>query len=92
MAHLMQAEVGLDQRSPRLSDFRETGSIEQDSDIVIGLHRRYLDTQKLEDAQHAELTILKNRSGPQGRMNLKWVPNLAKFIPADDGGGHADRM
>ncbi|MEW6352236.1 MAG: DnaB-like helicase C-terminal domain-containing protein [Thermodesulfobacteriota bacterium] len=77
----------LDQRAPRLGDLRESGAIEQDSDIVIGLHRRFVDTQNIADQSHAELVILKNRSGPCGRINLKWLGNLATFRPADDQGG-----
>ncbi|MEW6352214.1 MAG: DnaB helicase C-terminal domain-containing protein [Thermodesulfobacteriota bacterium] len=77
----------LDQRAPRLSDLRESGAIEQDSDIVLGLHRRFVDTQDIADQSHAELVILKNRSGPCGRINLKWLGNLATFKPADDQGG-----
>jgi replicative DNA helicase len=68
-----------DERLPRLSDLKESGSIEQDADLCVGLYRRYPDTQAAEDLNHADLVIMKNRSGPTGKISLTWVPNLAKF-------------
>ncbi len=73
----------LDQRHPRLSDLRESGALEPDADIVIGLYRKHPDTQKHEDLNHAELSVLKNRSGPTGRLPLMWLPDFAEFINAD---------
>jgi replicative DNA helicase len=74
----------LEQRAPRLSDLRESGSLEQDGDVILGLHRRFLDTQDPTDAHHAELRVLKNRSGPTGLVRLQWVPHLAKFTSPDE--------
>jgi replicative DNA helicase len=68
-----------DQRAPRLADLRESGAIEQDSDCVIGLWRKFPDTQQPEDKAHAEICLLKNRSGPIGRLDLTWIPELAMF-------------
>jgi len=70
----------LDQRHPRLSDLRESGAIEQDADIIVGIYRRFPDTQKPEDANHAELCVLKNRSGPCGVVEAQWIGTLAKFV------------
>jgi len=69
-----------DDKSPKLSDLRDSGSIEQDADVVFGVYRRNQDTRADEDANHAEIHILKNRSGPVGTAELKWIPELAKFI------------
>lgn len=75
-----------DQKAPRLADLRESGAIEADADCVIGLWRKHPDTQQPEDKAHAEICLLKNRSGPIGRLSLSWVPELAMFTDpkADD--------
>jgi len=77
----------LNERLPRLSDLRESGAIEADADVVLGLYRKYPDTQADADQSHADLIILKNRSGPTGRLSLTWIPHLAKF---SDPSGHQD--
>lgn len=74
---------------PQLSDLRESGSIEQDADVVIFIYRdevRYA-TQKEWEDEHpgesypppAEIIIAKHRNGPTGQINLRFVPKLAKF-------------
>ena len=68
----------LEQRQMRLSDLRESGAIEQDADIVIGLYRTQVD-DPVADPHQAELVILKNRSGPIGRSGLHWISDLASF-------------
>jgi replicative DNA helicase len=69
-----------DEKLPRLSDLRESGSIEQDADAVIGIYRKFPDTQNPADESHADIVVLKNRSGPTGKISLEWVPTLAMFI------------
>jgi len=75
---------------PQLSDLRESGSIEQDADIVLFIYRdeiRYA-TQQDWEAEHpgqkypppAEIIIAKHRNGPTGQINLKFIPRMAKFI------------
>ncbi|MFH1117274.1 MAG: DnaB-like helicase C-terminal domain-containing protein [Pseudomonadota bacterium] len=68
-----------DQRLPRLSDLRESGAIEADADVVLGLYRKHVDSQNEADRNHADLVILKNRSGPTGRIPLTWNGALATF-------------
>ena len=74
---------------PQLSDLRESGSIEQDADIVLFIYRdevRYSNQQEWE-AEHpgekypppAEVIIAKHRNGPTGQINLRFIPRLAKF-------------
>ena len=74
---------------PQLSDLRESGSIEQDADIVFFIYRdevRY-STQQEWEAEHpgekypppAEVIIAKHRNGPTGQINLRFIPRLAKF-------------
>ena len=74
---------------PQLSDLRESGSIEQDADIVMFIYRDevYYPSQKEWEEAHfgetypppAELIIAKHRNGPTGQVNLRFIPKLAKF-------------
>nr|MDD6336445.1 DnaB-like helicase C-terminal domain-containing protein [bacterium] len=67
-----------DGHRPQLSDLRESGSIEQDADIVMFLYR---DAVYNPDApvNIAELIIAKQRNGPVGTVKLHWSPELTKF-------------
>lgn len=71
-----------DSKRPRLSDLRESGAIEQDADLCLGLWRPNKDTEQPDD--HGELCILKNRNGPQGSIRLQWDGQFARYR---DGGG-----
>ncbi len=66
-------------KEPQLSDLRESGSLEQDADVVIFIHRPEMyekDTMK----QHlAQLKIAKHRNGPTGNVELVFLKNIAKF-------------
>jgi replicative DNA helicase len=75
------AEKAADNR-PKMSDLRESGSIEQDADLVCLLHRPayYAADQETEpDPQDAELIIAKHRAGATGKVNLVWRPRLTRF-------------
>ena len=71
-------------KRPVLSDLRESGSIEQDADMVLFIYRadRY-DITEDEDgnltAGVAEVLIRKNRNGPTGKVKLKFIERFAKF-------------
>ena len=71
-------------KRPVLSDLRESGSIEQDADMVLFIYRadRY-DITEDEDgnltAGVAELLLRKNRNGPTGKVKLKFIERFAKF-------------
>lgn len=68
---------------PKLSDLRESGSIEQDADIVIFPHRQIL-TSKLQPAQQeASFIIAKHREGPGGFCDMWWKPATAQFVDRD---------
>lgn len=68
---------------PRMSDLRESGSIEQDADMVGLLYRKvyYVDNQEErdEDDGQAELVLAKNRNGPTGAVPLTFIPDLMRF-------------
>ena len=75
-----QAENRPDNR-PKLSDLRESGSIEQDADLVALVHRpAYYAVQDEEpEPQDAELIIAKHRAGRTGTLNMTWRPSLTRF-------------
>jgi replicative DNA helicase len=63
---------------PRMSDLRESGSIEQDADVVVLLHRdKYYDPEKDDDT--AELIIAKQRNGPTGVVKLTFLSHFMRF-------------
>lgn len=61
---------------PRLSDLRESGSLEQDSDLVLFIHR----DEALVDQQLAEIIVAKQRNGPTGSVKLGWCGEEARFV------------
>lgn len=64
---------------PKLSHLRESGSIEQDADVVALLHRPERVTHKEEDKGKAVLILAKQRNGPVGRIELTFMAELARF-------------
>lgn len=73
---------------PILSDLRESGSIEQDADIVIFLYRDdYYNIDDSEKPGVCDLIIAKNRSGPTGKIELTWLSNYTKFVDKSSLGG-----
>ena len=68
-------EARADKR-PQLSDLRESGAIEQDSDVVMFIHRDDGDQERKRDA---ELIISKHRNGPTGKIMLHFEPSLTQF-------------
>ena len=72
------AEQRVDHR-PMLSDLRESGSIEQDADIVMFLYRDDYYNPETEKKNVAEVIIAKNRQGSTGTVELAWLPQYTKF-------------
>lgn len=66
-------------RRPQLSDLRESGAIEQDSDLVMFIHRDDADPAKKNMAQ---LLVAKHRNGPTGDIELYFDPSLTRFASA----------
>jgi replicative DNA helicase len=74
---------------PQLSDLRDSGSIEQDADVVLFIYRDdYYFNREEWELQHpdreypegiADVIIAKHRNGPIGQVNLRFVPRLARF-------------
>lgn len=71
-------------KRPLLSDLRESGSIEQDADIVMFLYRDgYYNKDKAEDVNLAECIVAKNRHGETGTVNLRWNGQYTLFLSED---------
>jgi len=66
-------------KRPMLSDLRESGSIEQDADIVIMLYREEYYTEKKNDLQITEFIVAKHRNGPIGTARLLFNANTTSF-------------
>jgi len=82
---LSQLSRGPEQRTdkrPMLSDLRESGSIEQDADVVIFLYREGY-YNKADTSGICEVIIAKNRNGPTGTINLRFRPELTRFENLD---------
>jgi replicative DNA helicase len=77
------------QRKPMLSDLRESGSIEQDADVIMMLYREeYYDRNNPDVKGQATVVVGKHRNGPTGEINLTWKAEVGQFEnPVDDGGG-----
>ena len=69
-------------KKPILSDLRESGSIEQDADLVLMLYQNqdfHRKQNEIQDYYLTELIIAKQRNGPLGNIKLKFDPNRTKF-------------
>ncbi|NFH70025.1 replicative DNA helicase [Clostridium botulinum] len=64
---------------PMLSDLRESGSIEQDADLVMFLYRDEYYNKETEDKNIGECIIAKQRNGPVGTAKLAWLGQYSKF-------------
>ncbi|MGB9847734.1 MAG: replicative DNA helicase [Minisyncoccia bacterium] len=88
VSQLSRAVEQRDHKIPKLSDLRESGSIEQDADVVLFIYRK--DRDKLEaelteeEKNTAEIIIAKHRNGPLGTVKVKFIPELTTFRNIDE--------
>ena len=74
-------------KKPLLSDLRESGSIEQDADVVCFIHREeYYDRENEDLKGKAEIIIAKQRNGPTGSIQLAYLADYTRFENLQHGG------
>jgi replicative DNA helicase len=67
-------------RRPRLSDLRESGALEQDSDVVMFIYRHeYYHPDDLDKKGMAEVIIAKHRAGATGSVDMTFLPDFTRF-------------
>ena len=90
-AQLSRANKDRLDKRPVLSDLRDSGSIEQDADVVMFLHREEYYNKDTEDKNIGEVIISKQRSGPLGTVKLAWLSEYTTFANlARDNGPSGD--
>ena len=83
LSQLSRAAEGRPNKRPMLSDLRESGAIEQDADVVIGLYREGYYNSECENPNSAEAIILKNRKGEVGTVELMWLPDFTSYVSVE---------
>jgi replicative DNA helicase len=74
-------------RRPQLSDLKETGSLEEDADVVLFVHRpEQYNRQGMALRGQAEFIIGKQRNGPTGKRNMLFQHEYQRFVEVADGG------
>lgn len=87
LSQLSRAVEQRDGHKPRLSDLRDSGSIEQDADVVMFIHREdKVNFDKAREANKlnmAQLVIAKHRNGPTGEVDFRIDPDSLRFVEID---------
>jgi replicative DNA helicase len=89
---LSQLRREAENQKPGLADIRESGSIEQDADLVMFINRdreleKTYEDQVKDKGQKVQLMLAKNRNGPVGTVDLTFLKHLTKFVPCSDDRG-----
>jgi replicative DNA helicase len=78
-AQLSRANTQRASKRPMLSDLRDSGSIEQDADVAMFLHRESYYDETSEDTNTAEVIVSKQRNGPLDTILLNWLDEFTLF-------------
>lgn len=78
-AQLSRASASRDNKRPILSDLRDSGSIEQDADVVMFLYRDAYYNPETEDKNIGEVILSKQRNGPLGTVRLAWLSEYTTY-------------
>ena len=79
LSQLSRAVEQRPNKRPMLSDLRESGSIEQDADIVIFLYRDEYYNPETDKPGECEVIVAKHRSGPTGTVDVTWLGKYTRF-------------
>ena len=88
LSRAVEARRGQDKR-PVLSDLRDSGSIEQDADLVLMMYREAYYNEQIKD-DVVELAIKKFRNGALGTVNLEFCKEASRFTAIPFGGKYVD--
>ena len=83
LSQLSRAVESRSPQIPKLSDLRESGSIEQDADVVMFIYREDRENPETTNKNIAEIHIAKHRNGPVGKAELYFNANSVKFMDLD---------
>lgn len=83
LSQLSRANEARTNKRPVLSDLRESGAIEQDADIVIGLYRDGYYDRECANPNEAEALVLKNRHGELRTVPLMWLPEYTSYVSVE---------
>jgi len=82
---LSQLSRAVEQRGgagrPQLSDLRESGSLEQDSDVVLFIYREVVYKPDTPEPGKAQIIIAKQRNGPTDEVDMTFLRECTKFVP-----------
>lgn len=79
LSQLNRSAASRTDRRPQLQDLRESGSIEQDADVVMLIHREDYYDENTPDKGVAEIIVAKNRAGEPGTVRTAWIAAQTKF-------------
>ncbi|MBT4790418.1 MAG: replicative DNA helicase, partial [Halobacteriovoraceae bacterium] len=79
LSQLNRSAASRTDRRPQLQDLRESGSIEQDADVVLLIHREDYYDENTPEKGVAEIIVAKNRAGEPGTIKLAWIAAQTKF-------------
>lgn len=90
LSQLSRAVEARPDKSPQLSDLRESGSIEQDADVVLMLYREEYYNEDTDRQNIADVFIRKHRNGPTGRVELLFKKEQMRFYDIDKQHSHPE--
>ena len=80
-----EKQKSMESKRPNLANLRDSGSIEQDADVVMFIYRPgEYDKEDPEKQTQAEIIIAKNRHGAQGTIKMSWLGQFTKFITLEE--------
>ncbi len=91
-AQLSRANAARENKRPALTDLRDSGSIEQDADVVMFIHREGYYDPDCEEKNVGEIIISKQRNGPLGTIKVAWLSEYTTYanLAPEAGGSSAD--